>query len=162
MIASFAKQAVTLIPNQFIYAPHARAEETLTTLAIQAKETPITVLALEEAERCRRRACAKVIKDQRQYADLMGQPSGWCVVTEKGPWKRSLHARHELDLLRDHLESGHKVVLTVGIIANPRVPMTSNNHVSEVKVEDSCNLPFEKLVVLTAQAKVHAISRLLP
>jgi preprotein translocase subunit YajC len=139
-----------------------RGEETLITLAIHTEETPIAVLALEEAERCRRRACAKVIRDQRQYADLMGQPSGWCVVTEKGPWKRSFHARHELDLLHDHLESGHKVVLTVGIIANPRVPLTSNNHVSEVKVEDSCKLPFEKLVVVTAQAKIHATSRLLP
>ena len=131
-------------------------------LAIQTEETLITVLALEEAERCRRSACAKVIKDQRQYADLMGQPSGWCVVTEKGPWKRSFHARPELDLLRDHLESGHKVVLTVGIIANPRVPITSNNHVSEVTVDDSCKLPYEKLVVLTARAKIHATSRLLP
>ena len=132
------------------------------TLAIQTEGTSITVLALEEAERCRRRACAKVIKDQRQFGDLMGQPSGWCVVTEEGPQKRSFHARHELDLLRGHLESGHKVVLTVGIKANPRVPMTSNNHVAEVKVEDSCKLSFEKLVVLTAQAKIHAISSLLP
>jgi hypothetical protein len=120
------------------------------------------VLALEEAERCCRRACAKVIKDQRQYADLIGQPSGWCVVTEKGPWKRSFHARHELDILRDHIESGHKVVLTVGIIANPQVPMTSNSHVSEVKVEDSYKLPFGKLVVITAQAKIHATSRMFP
>ena len=137
-------------------------EGTLITLAIQTQETPIAVLALEEAERCRRRACAKVIKDQRQYADLMGQPSGWCVVTEKGPWKQSFHARHELDLLCNDLESGHRVLLTVGIISNPRVPITSNNHAFEVKVEDSCKLPFEKVVVLTAQAKIHATSRLLP
>lgn len=84
------------------------------------------------------------------------------MVTEKGPWNRSFHARHELDLLRDHLENGHRVVLTVGIIANPRVPITSDNHVSEVKVEDCCKLSFEKVVVLTAQAKIHATSRLLP
>src|SRR5258706_13942623 len=73
VIASSAKRAVKLIRTKFILAPCARAEGTLITLAIQTEETSIKVLALEEAERCRRRACAKVIKDQRQYADLMGQ-----------------------------------------------------------------------------------------
>ena len=53
-------------------------------------------------------------------------------------------------------------MLTVGIISNSRVPVTWNYHVSEVTVEDSCRLPFEKLVALTAQAKIHATSRLLP
>ena len=92
----------------------------------------------------------------------MGQPSGWCVVTEKGTSEWSFHARHELDLLRDHLKSGHKVVLAVGIVANPWLPMTSINHVSEVRVEASCKLPPEKVLALTGQAKVHAISRMVP
>ena len=88
---------------------------------------------VHEAERCRREACAKIKNDPQRYAGLVGQPSGWCVVTEKGFWKRSFHGPHEQHLLRDRIESGHKVVLTVGIVANPRLPMTADNHVAEVE-----------------------------
>lgn len=117
-----------------------------------------TFAAFEEAERCRRDACARIKQDPQRYAGLVGQPSGWCVVTEKGFWKRSFHGLHEKELLRDRIESGHKVVLTVGVVADPRVSMTADNHVAEVKVEESCKLPFDKLAVLTAQAKIHATS----
>ena len=115
---------------------------------------------LQEAERCRREACEKIKKDPQRYAGLVGQPSGWCVVTEKGFWKRSFHGPHEQDVLRDRIESGHKVVLTVGIVANPRESMTPDNHVAEVSVGDACKLPFDKIAVLTAQAKMHASSAL--
>lgn len=40
--------------------------------------------------------------------------------------------------------------------------MTSDNHVAEVKVEESCKMQSDKLIELTAQAKVHAVSRLAP
>ena len=115
---------------------------------------------LQEAERCRREACDKIKKDPQKYAGLVGQPSGWCVVTEKGFWKRSFHGPQEQNLLRDRIESGHKVVLTVGIVANPRESMTPDNHVAEVSVGDACKLPFDKVAVLTAQAKMHATSAL--
>jgi hypothetical protein len=46
------------------------------------------------------------------------------------------------------------------VVANPRVSMTPDNHVAEVRVGDSCKLPFDKLAVLTAQAKMHATSTL--
>ena len=129
------------------------------TLAIQTEEVVSTAFsALHEAERCRREACAKINSDPQRYAGLVGQPSGWCVVTEKGFWKRSFHGAHEQSLLRDRLEHGHKVVLTVGIVADPRVSITSDNHVAEVTVGDACKLPFDKLAVLTAQAKMHATS----
>lgn len=116
---------------------------------------------LQEAERCRREACAKIKSDPQRYAGLVGQPSGWCVVTEKGFWKRSFHGQHEQNLLRDRIESGHKVVLTVGVVADPRVSMTAENHVAEVSVGESCKLPFDKLAVLTAQAKIHVTSTLI-
>ncbi len=116
---------------------------------------------LQEAERCRRDACAKIKNDPQKYAGLVGQPSGWCVVTEKGFWnKRSFHGPHEQHLLRDRIESGHKVVLTVGIVADPRASITADNHVAEVSLGDECKLPFEKVAVLTAQAKMHATSAL--
>jgi preprotein translocase subunit YajC len=142
---------------KFICAhPRPRTEETLATQTVEL--VPTTFAALDEAERCRREACAKINKDPQRFAELVGQPSGWCVVTEKGFWKRSFHGPHERDLLRERLESGHKVVLTVGIVADPRVSMTSDNHVAEVRVEESCKLPFDKLAVITAQAKIHATS----
>jgi hypothetical protein len=115
---------------------------------------------LQEAERCRSEACAKIKSDPQRYAGLVGQPSGWCVVTEKGFWKRSFHGPHEQSLLRDRIESGHKVILTVGVVADPRVSMTADNHVAEVSVGDACKLPFDKIAILTAQAKMHATSAL--
>lgn len=131
-------------------------------LALQTEEkVPTTFAALEEAERCRKEACDKINKDPQRYPELVGQPSGWCVVTEKGFWKRSFHSPHERDLLRERIESGHKVLLTVGVVADPRVSMTTNNHVAEVKVNEACKLPFDKLAVLTAQAKIHATSNLI-
>lgn len=82
------------------------------------------------------------------------------MVTEKGFWKKSFHGQHEQSQLRDRIESGHKVVLTVGIVADPRVSITAENHVAEVKVDESCRMPFDKLAILTAQAKIHATSKL--
>ena len=137
--------------------PNSRKED---TLALLAEETSVSLPALQEAERCRLEACAKIKSDPQRYAGLVGQPSGWCVVTEKGFWKRSFHGVSEQNLLRDRLEHGHKVILTVGIVADPRVSITAENHVAEIKVEDSCKMPFDKLAVLTAQAKIHATSKI--
>jgi hypothetical protein len=114
--------------------------------------------AVKEAERCRREASEMITKDPSRYASLVGQPSGWCVVTEKGFWKRSFHGHNEESLLRDRIQHGHKVILTVGIVADPRVSVTAQNHVATVSVSDECKLPGEKLAVITAQAKLHAAS----
>ena len=40
--------------------------------------------AVKEAERCRLEAYEMITKNPERYASLKGQPSGWCVVTEKG------------------------------------------------------------------------------
>jgi hypothetical protein len=114
--------------------------------------------AVREAERCRREAHEMITKNPDRYASLVGQPSGWCVVTEKGFWKRSFHGHHEASLLRDRIQSGHKVILTVGIVADPRVSVTAQNHVAAIRVSEGCKLPEEKLAVITAHAKLHAAS----
>lgn len=114
--------------------------------------------AVSEAERCRREAYEMITKDPNRYASLVGQPSGWCVVTEKGFWKRSFHGHHEESLLRDRIQNGHKVILTVGIVADPRVSVNAQNHVATVSVSEGCKLPGEKLAVITAHAKLHAAS----
>jgi hypothetical protein len=123
-------------------------------------KVPVASAVVQEAERCRREAFATVTKDPQRYASLIDQPSGWCVVTEKGFWKRSFHGPHEQSILCDRIDSGHKVLLTVGIVADPRVSVTPDNHVASVKVDESCKLPWDKLALLTAQAKMHAASRL--
>lgn len=114
--------------------------------------------AVREAERCRREAYETINNNPDRYASLVGQPSGWCVVTEKGFWTRSFHGHHEEGLLRDRIQNGHKVILTVGIVADPRVSVTAENHVAAVRVSDQCKLPGEKLAVVTAHAKLHAAS----
>ncbi len=114
--------------------------------------------AVKEAERCRLEASEMITKNPECYASLKGQPSGWCVVTEKGFWKRSFHGHNEESLLRDRIQNGHRVILTVGIVADPRVSVTAQNHVAAVKVSEECKLPGEKLAVITANAKLHAAS----
>jgi preprotein translocase subunit YajC len=125
-------------------------------LVIQ-QEASAALAVIQEAERCRREAQEMITKDPSRFGALASQPSGWCVVTE-GFWKRAFHAPHEQNVLRERLEKGHKVVLTLGIIADPKVSVTAENHVAAVKVNEECKLPWDKLAVITAQAKIHAAS----
>ena len=120
-------------------------------------EVPAAVAAVKDAERCRREANDLIKTNPDRYAALAGQPSGWCVVTE-GFWKRSFHAHNEAGQLQQRLEKGHKVILTLGIVADPRVSVTPQNHAAAVQVGVACKLPEEKLAVLTAQAKLYAAS----
>jgi len=116
-------------------------------LAIQTdEEVSVAFTAIQVAERCRLEAYAMVTNDSQRYSTLIGQPSGWCVVTEKGFWKMSFHGQHEQSLLRDRLQNGQKVILTVGIVADPRVSLMPDNHAAE------------KLAIVTAHAKMHATS----
>jgi preprotein translocase subunit YajC len=128
-------------------------------LAIQ-EEVSAAMAAIQEAERCRREAHEIITRDPQRFGALASQPSGWCVVTE-GFWKRAFHAPHEQSDLRERLEKGHKVILTLGIIADPKVSVTAENHVAAVKVNENCKLPWEKLAMITARAKIHAASSLI-
>jgi len=47
--------------------------------------------AVAEAERCRFEAQNRVKQNPVKYAELERQPSGWCVVTQKGLWSRVYH-----------------------------------------------------------------------
>jgi hypothetical protein len=140
-----------------LHGTHAPYKED--TLAIQTEEeVSVAVAVINEAERCSREARAIIARDPKRYAALVGQPSGWCVVTEKGFWRRSFHAQQEESLLRERLAKGHRVILTIGIIADPRVPVTPENHVAMVSVNEECKLPWHKLALVTANAKLHAAS----
>ena len=92
--------------------------------------TALANAAVEEAERRRLEARETITKDPDRYAELSGQPSGWCVVTQKGFWSRKYHDRFEESRLRDCIERGHKVVLTVGLVAKPESLLNVNNHVA--------------------------------
>jgi|SRR5580692_2387597 hypothetical protein len=112
--------------------------------------------AVEEAERCRLEARETIAKDPRRYAELAGQPSGWCVVTQSGFWSRKYHDRFEESRLRDCIERGHKVILTVGLVARPDSPLNVNNHVASIAVSERRKVSPDKIAMITLRAKIHA------
>src|SRR5215472_4495730 len=91
-------------------------------------------VAIAEARRCRKEARAKVEQNQGKYAQLKDQPSGWCVVTRKGFWSREYHNVYGEPRLREYIDRGHEVLLTVGIVARPEEPLNPKTHVAEVHV----------------------------
>jgi len=123
---------------------------------LQIYALPPADLAIKEAESCRLEAKAAISNDPDRYAALRDQPSGWCVVTQKGFWSRAYHDGYSQERLRDHLDRGHKVVLTVGIVAKPDSPLNKDTHVAAVKVAEPLNVHDEKLQLITVRAKLHA------
>jgi hypothetical protein len=113
-------------------------------------------LAINEAESCRLEAMAAISNNPERYAALRDQPSGWCVVTQKGFWPRVYHDGYSQERLRDHLDRGHKVLLTVGIVAKPDSPLNRDTHVAAVKVADPINVREDKLQLIMVRAKLHA------
>lgn len=112
-----------------------------------------------EAERCRRNAVTLVGKDSR-YSELTGQPSGWCVVTEKGRWSREFHTAIDKDRLRECIEKGHRVVLTVGLVSNPGLPLHSTKYASVAAMAEPRKHSDDKLADIAVRAKIRAASSL--
>lgn len=112
--------------------------------------------ALDEAERCRIAARTAVEQNPERHGALKDQPSGWCVVTQKGSWSRAYHNGYGKTQLRDCLDRGHKVVLTVGIVARPDAPLNSETHLALVQVADRGRLSDYKLELVSIRAKLHA------
>ena len=117
--------------------------------------------AVAEAERCRREARETIAKDSSRYGELSGQPSGWCVVTQGGLWSRKFHDRLEESRLRDCIQRGHKVVLTVGLVAKPDSPLSAGNHLAVVAISERARLSGDKLSMITVRAKMHAACALI-
>ena len=108
---------------------------------------------LAEAERCLREARAKVERNSLIYSELLSQPSGWCVVTERHPWSRQFHTMGEEERLRERIEHGHRVVLTVGLVANPHIPLSPSNHVAIISISEPRTHNSETLILIGARAK---------
>lgn len=124
-----------------------------------ATEMPITEVAITEAERCRREAMSLVANDAA-YSELKGRPSGWCVVTEKGLWSREFHTPLEKDHLRECLEKGHRVVLTVGLVTHPGIPLHATKYASVVAFAEPRKHSEDKLRDIAVRAKLRAASSL--
>ena len=92
--------------------------------SVPTEETQTASNVFADAERCRREAKAVAQKHPERYKELIAQPSGWCVITEKGWWSRTYHGMFNEDQLRDKIERGHRVVLIVGLVAFPGVALT--------------------------------------
>jgi hypothetical protein len=58
------------------------------------------------------------------------------------------------DRLREKVERGHKVVLTVGLVATPGTALTPTNHAAVVSIAEPRKHPADKLSLITARAKV--------
>ena len=125
------------------------------TLSISATNTDV----IGEAERCRREALSLVGKDPR-YSELNGQPAAWCVVTEKGMWSRAFHTAFEKDRLQECIEKGHRVILAVGLVAQPGIPLHSSKYASVIAVANPCKYSEDKLDDIAVRAKLRAASSL--
>jgi hypothetical protein len=114
-----------------------------------------------EAERCSREA-KFLVKNDGRYSELIGQPSGWCVVTEKGLWSRAFHTSFDKDHLRECVEKGHQVILTVGLVSQPGVPLHACKYASVVAIAEPRKHSEDKLSDIAVRAKLRAASSLHP
>ena len=117
--------------------------------------------AVAEAERCRKEAITTVRGNPGKYGDLSEQPSGWCVVTQKGVWSRIYHNGYGEARLKECIDRGHKVLLTVGLVAKPDSPLTAGTHLASVRVADPERLSDYKLQLVSVRAKLHAARALI-
>jgi hypothetical protein len=128
---------------------------------LSIREINPTDKALDEAERCRTEARKAVEQNPERHAALKGQPSGWCVVTQKGLWSRTYHNGYGAVQLKDCLDRGHKVLLTVGIVARPDSPLKADTHLAHIRVTDRGRLSDYKLDLISTRAKLHATHALI-
>ena len=64
------------------------------------------------------------------------------------------------DRLRERIERGHRVVLTVGLVANPDIPLTASNHVATISLAEPRKHNPETLAIIGVRAKQCAASAL--
>lgn len=114
-----------------------------------------------EAERCSREA-KLLVKNDARYSELIGQPCGWCVVTEKGLWSRAFHTALDKDRLIECIEKGHQVVLTVGLVSQPGIPLYACKYASVVAIAEPRKHSEDKLAHIAVRAKLRAASSLHP
>jgi hypothetical protein len=124
-------------------------------------EISVTDNVIAEAERCRHEAISVVGKDAR-YSELIGQPSSWCIVTEKGLWSRTFHTLLEKDRLHECITKGHRVVLTVGLVSHPGIPLHASKYASVVAIGEARKYSEDKLADIAVRAKIRAASSLHP
>ena len=112
-----------------------------------------------EAERCSREAVSLVKNDPR-YSELIGKRSAWCVVTEKGLWSRAFHTAMDRDRLSECIEKGHHVILTVGLVSEPGIPLHACKYASVVAIAEPRKYSEDKLSDIAVRAKLRAASSL--
>ena len=123
-------------------------------------EMPVEAV-FAEAERCSREATLLVKNDPR-YAELVGEPTGWCVVTEKGLWSRAFHSSLDKDRLIECIEKGHRVILTVGLVSKHGIPLHACKYASVVAIAEPRKHSEDKLADIVMRAKLCAASSLHP
>lgn len=112
---------------------------------------------IAKAEQVRRRA-QEIAEHYPQYSDLIGQPSGWCVVTDFCFWSLAFHNKVEEDLLRKRINRGRRVILTLGVVAKPGSKLTDTDHVAVVSRTNLEKPSGKSLELMVARAKRCAVS----
>ena len=115
---------------------------------------------IADAERLRRRAKSIVQEHPGRYANVVGEPSGWSVVTKRGWWACDFHNMLDEDRLCEMIERGHKVILIVGMVAARGTALTATNHVAVVSKILQGEISGEKLARMVFRAKRCAASAL--
>ena len=125
-----------------------------------AAKSPTFFAVLTEAERLRRQAEEIPQLFLSRHGDLIGQPSAWCVVTERGWWARTYNSLADKDQLRKEIERGSKVILTIAIVAAPGSSLTATDHAAVFSVIGSPGRSPQSLTRIILRAKRYAVSAL--
>jgi hypothetical protein len=84
------------------------------------------------------------------------------VVTEKDLWSRTFHTSLDKDRLSECIEKGHRVILTVGLVSEPGIPLHACNYASVVAIAQAPKHSEDKLADIAVRAKLRAASSLHP
>lgn len=82
------------------------------------------------------------------------------VVTKRGWWACDFHSMVDEDRLCEMIGRGHKVILIVGMVAEPGAALTATNHVAVVSKIQQGELSVGKLARMVFRAKGCAASGL--
>jgi hypothetical protein len=70
---------------------------------------------LTRAEACR----AKAVRLSAKHAKYRGAASSWCIISRHSVHSYAYHFPGGEARLRDHIARGHRVVMIVGVVADP-------------------------------------------
>ena len=116
--------------------------------------------AVGQAERCR-------LEARRSSPRIQAAIQRFRVSHPAGVWLRRRGSGHANIMIGSRSpaceiasKEGHKVLLTVGLVAAPDSPLQADNHITSISVSEPEKISLDELSMITVQAKIHAASAL--